>query len=186
MVAVSCSDSTIHFFSLNATDSTLELSLCTEVHPKHCPLSLCPISDDSLLSGSTGGELSLIVLKGAEKHKTRLSSGINSMAINDEGFIAIGEDGGTITILSAKDLEILEQLPNCHHSCITGLVWLDASRLISVSVDQRVKTWRWDSTERSIALIDSQMTAVPDVADVLLLPSHLLVVGSGLQLLDKL
>ena len=194
IIAAAYSDSFIRLFRINKKPVGLA------VHKGHCVLKLHVVtqSDDSLFIISTGTDGILAIcryendlLMPLDRYQLH-QSGINAMAIRENLVLTGGDDGAVIisqlsspnAIREELSINILASYQEAHHSTVTGFVWLDRSRFVSASVDQRLFLWEYVDYEHSPQLI-RMAHIVTQVADISSLSIHnndtLIIVGSGLE-----
>nr|XP_006818580.1 PREDICTED: WD repeat-containing protein 6-like [Saccoglossus kowalevskii] len=109
---------------------------------------------------------------------TSHQSGVNSLAVlqvKDDIFVIAsgGDDNGVSLLLIHVDdsnfsISVIDmfKIPSAHAAQVTGAEWLDSSTLVTVSIDQRLCTWKVTLDHSSIQQVDLQFSKFVSVADL--------------------
>jgi WD40 repeat protein len=133
-----------------------------------------------LLVGATDGKIrvydhELQLLKTMQLHQSGVKA-LDARITNGKLTIATGGDDGKVVLVTLKELDATEHLEqHAHISSIVG-VHLQGSRLLSVSVDHRVRDFSLELVLQNKWTLD-----VPDSGSSALEGDTLVVVGHGMQ-----
>ena len=158
-IVTACSDGVLLVWNVSSDMKKLEQS-CESPSIEHCFLRLCNLSGQ-IVSGSTDGFIRHWGVTNSgqielEKEYRTHQSGVNSLHVSRD-LVASGSDAGAIGL---DDFRIPEQ-----HACqITGIHRI-GSRLITVSVDQRLTIWNFGG-DKTLTFCGQILSDVADIQDM--------------------
>ncbi|XP_065560001.1 tRNA (34-2'-O)-methyltransferase regulator WDR6-like isoform X3 [Artemia franciscana] len=186
VVYCSCSDGEIRKFFYSVPDQKLSLISHTNWH-NHCVLKTA-IAQKYVFSTATDGRIATWDVDSFSREAPQQvyyshQSGVNDIdvfTVNNDLVVASGGDDGKIfakVVGSAKEWS----RESAHSAQITGVRWLSASLLVSVSSDQRISVWKINNDNAQLEHVQTVCTTVSDIHGVYVLHPQILVYGNGFE-----